>query len=163
MVVLRYAFALALACWLGGMVVLAAVVAPSTFAVLQAREPDGAGRMLAGAVFGETLRRFHLLSYAAGAVLLVSLAGMAVAGARPAALAPRLAIAGAMLAIALVSGTVISPRVERIRQQVPGSVASLPVHDPRRIEFGRLHALSTGLMLVNIVGGLVLLYWEARG
>jgi len=161
MVVLRYAFALALACWLGGMVLLGAVVAPSTFSVLEARDAN-AGRVLAGAVFGETLRRFHVVSYIAGAVLLASLAGMAMAGSRPAALGARLAVAALMLALALVSGTVITRRIERLQQQIPGAVAALPADDPRRIEFGRWHALSTGLMLVNIAGGLVLLYWEAR-
>ncbi len=161
MVVFRYAFALALACWLGGMVVLGAIVAPSTFGVLQARQPT-TGRMLAGAVFGETLRRFHLVSYAAGAVLLGSLAGMALTGARPAAFGARLAIAAVMLVLALVSGTVVSRRIERVQQQIQGPVASLSADDPRRVEFGRLHAMSTGLMLVNIAGGLVLLYWQAR-
>src|SRR5262245_56119175 len=48
---LRYVYILALATWLGGMVVLGAVVAPATFQVLQASAPAG-GRLLGGAVFG---------------------------------------------------------------------------------------------------------------
>lgn len=161
MVVLRYVFALGLACWLGGMVILAAVVAPATFGVLQSREGT-AGRVLAGAVFGETLRRFHVVAWVSGAVLLGSLVGMGLIGGRPPALGIRLAIVAAMLALALVSGTVISRRVERLQRAVAGSMAELPADDARRVEFGRLHAVSTALMLVNIAGGLVLLYWEAR-
>ena len=67
-----------------------------------------------------------------------------------------------MLALTLVSGTVISRRIERGRAAIGGSVASLATGDPRRAEFGRLHGPSTGLMLVSIAGGLLLLYWEAR-
>ena len=87
---------------------------------------------------------------------------MALSGGRPAGFAVRLGIVSAMLAIAIVSGTLVRGRVERVQQSVAGSVSSLPPDDPRRVEFERLHALSTGLMLVNIAGGLVLLVWNAR-
>src|SRR5687768_17124390 len=58
MLALRYVYVLALVVWLGGMVLLGAVVAPATFQVLQSIEPI-AGRALAGEVFGVTLARFH--------------------------------------------------------------------------------------------------------
>jgi hypothetical protein len=32
----------------------------------------------------------------------------------------------------------------------------------RRIRFDALHQLSTRLMMINVAGALVLLYWEAR-
>jgi hypothetical protein len=38
----------------------------------------------------------------------------------------------------------------------------LPAHDARRVRFDELHQLSIQLMIVNIVGALALLYWEAR-
>jgi hypothetical protein len=41
-------------------------------------------------------------------------------------------------------------------------VASLAPSDPRRVAFGRLHGVSTALMGVGILGGLVLCYWETR-
>ena len=40
MLVLRYAYLLALVVWLGGMVVLGAIVAPALFQVLPIREPE---------------------------------------------------------------------------------------------------------------------------
>ena len=46
--------------------------------------------------------------------------------------------------------------------QVPGPMNQLPDTDPRRIRFDRLHATSTALMTVNIMLGLILLYWYAR-
>jgi hypothetical protein len=86
---------------------------------------------------------------------------MAALGGRPAALPARLAIGSVMLALAIVSGTVVSRRIEGPQRAIGGPVSSLPVADVRRAEFGRLHGLSSGLMLINMAGGLLLLYWEA--
>jgi hypothetical protein len=163
MLVLRYAHLLALVVWLGGMVILGAIVAPTVFQVLPMREPE-AGRLLAGAVFGAALGRFHYVAYACGAVLLVTLILMAVLGPRPAQFAVRSALAAIMLGIAVYSGVVVLGSVERLQREIGLTVApsTLPDGDARRVRFDQLHALSTRLMLVNIVGALVLLYWEAR-
>ena len=163
MLVLRYAYLLALVVWLGGMVVLGAIVAPTVFQVLQARDPD-AGRLLAGAVFGAALGRFHVVAYACGATLIVTLILMAVLGPRPAQFALRTTLAGIMLGIAVYSGVVVLGSVNRLQQEIGVHVApsSLPAGDARRGRFDRLHLLSTRLMMVNLVGALVLLYWEAR-
>ena len=40
--------------------------------------------------------------------------------------------------------------------------SSLPAGDPRRVEFGRLHGLSTGIQLVPLLGGLLLLFFEMK-
>jgi putative copper export protein len=159
-ILLRYIHALALAVWLGGMLVTGALVAPATFDVLQGRDPL-AGRVAAGAVFGEVLRRLHLVAYAAGGTLIVTLVGMALVGPRPSSFSLRLAIAGAMLAVALTSGVAVSGRIASLQHQIAGPVSALQDGDPRRGAFGRLHAISTALMVVNVVGGLALLYWEA--
>ena len=161
MLALRYVYVLALVVWLGGMVVLGALVAPTTFEVLQASEPV-TGRALAGDLFGALLARFHYVAYAAGAVLLVSLAVMAVLGPRPAHYAVRSAIIALMLGVALYSGFIVLRRVEAIQLEVGRLPSQLPADDARRTEFDALHLLSTRLMMFNIVGALVLLYWEAR-
>jgi uncharacterized membrane protein len=158
---LRYVYVLALAVWLGGMVILGAVVAPTTFEVLQASEP-ATGRLLGGAVFGAVLARFHLVAYGAGALALLALAAMALLGPRPRGFAVRSGIVGVMLLIALYSGFVVLREVDAIQQEVGGLPLSLPAHDVRRVRFDELHQLSTQLMIVNIVGALALLYWEAR-
>jgi hypothetical protein len=163
MLAVRYAYVLALVVWLGGMVVLGVLVAPSVFQVLQARAPE-AGRILAGAVFGTILARFHLLAYLCGAVILASLLVMAVLGPRPASFAIRTAIVVVMLSIAGYSGFVVLGSVERLQQEIGAEVSpsSLPAADGRRIRFDQLHQLSTRLMMINMLGALVLLYWEAR-
>ena len=82
---------LALAFWIGGLVVLGAIAAPSVFDVLAARHVPLTVAMLAGAIFGEMLRRFHLLSYGCGAILLGSLLarGRAWSATRPVRAPPR--------------------------------------------------------------------------
>jgi uncharacterized membrane protein len=163
MIVLRYAYVLALVVWLGGMVVLGSVVAPTVFQVLQAKSPE-AGRILAGAVFGTALDRFHYVAYACGGVILVTLIIMAVLGPRPAAFAVRTAMVSAMLGIALYSGFVVLRSVDHLQHEIGLDVSpsSLPADDARRVRFDQLHVLSTRLMMINMLGALVLLYWEAR-
>jgi uncharacterized membrane protein len=158
---LRYGYVLALVVWLGGMVVLGAVVAPATFQVLQASAP-ATGRELGGAVFTAILERFQYIAYGAGAVLLLTLAAMALLGPRPKGLAARLALATAMLAVALYSGLVVLRGADAIRREVGGLPSRLAEGDARRVRFDELHLLSTRLMMVNIVGALALLVWEAR-
>jgi uncharacterized membrane protein len=161
MLLLRYVYVLALVIWLGGMVALGALVAPTTFEVLQTREP-ASGRALAGEVFGQTIARFHYVEYGAGALLVVALVTMRLLGPRPAAFGARTLIAAGMLATALYSGLVVLRRIDAIQQDVGGLASRLPASDPRRLRFDELHQLSTRLMLATMAGALVLLYWEAR-
>jgi uncharacterized protein DUF4149 len=161
MLALRYAALLMLVIWIGGLLVLGAIAAPSTFDVLASRQtPDG--RLLAGAVFGEMLRRFHLVSYAAGTLLLGTLVLRRILGPRPRRFAWRAGIATLMLAAAAFSGLVVSARIARVQQQIGAAPSSLPVTDPRRVEFGRLHGLSTAVQLIPLLGGLMLIYWEIK-
>lgn len=156
----RYVYVLALVVWLGGMILLGAIVAPATFQVLQASAPD-TGRALAGELFGVVLARFHYLAYGAGALLLTTMAAMALLGPRPRAFAARCAIVATMLGVALYSGIVVLGQVDAIQRDVGVLPSTLPAADPRRIRFDELHTLSTRLMTVNIIAALVLLYWEA--
>jgi uncharacterized membrane protein len=158
---LRYAYILALVVWLGGMILLGAVVAPTIFQVLQSADPES-GRALAGAAFGVMLSRFHLVAYAAGAVLLVTLAAMALLGPRPSGFAFRVGLTTVMLAVALYSGIVVLGNVAQIQQEVGGLPSRLPAGDARRVRFDALHVLSTRLMMLNVGLALALLFWEAR-
>jgi hypothetical protein len=162
MLALRYVYVLALVVWLGGMLVLGALVAPTIFQVLQASAPES-GRALAGEAFGSLLARFHYVAYGAGTLMLAALAAMAILGPRPRAFAVRCAITAGMLAVALYSGLVVLTTVDAIQRDVGSLPSRLPAGDARRVRFDELHVLSTRLMMVNIAGALALLYWEARG
>lgn len=158
---LRLTYLLALAVWLGGAIVLGAAAAPAVFGTLTAQLP-GAGGAMAGAVFGAVLRRFHLLAFVCGALMLASLVGRALVGPRPRPYAARLALIGAMLVLAALVRWPLGRAIERVQLQAPGGIHALPGPDPRRARFERLHGWSNALMLINAAGGMLLLLLEAR-
>src|SRR5262245_21517131 len=163
MVALRYIYVLALVVWLGGMITIGSVVAPAVFSSLEQTSTDeGAGRAHAATVVGEVLRQFHLVSYGAGIVLGATLVTMKLIGPRPVGSGAGLTIVGLMLTAILVSGLLVDRRIADLRTAIGQPVSALPAGDPRRAAFGRLHAFSTSLMGVAIVGGLLLCYWETR-
>ncbi len=161
MLALRFAGLLALAVWFGGLVALGAIAAPAIFDVVSLRQVTD-GRVLSGAIFGEILRRFHLVAYGCAVVVIGGLIARAVLGPRPRRFAARVAIAGIMLAATLYSGLIVSSRIEQLRADIGGAPSNLDATDPRRIAFGQLHGQSTALQLVTMVGGLILLVFEAR-
>lgn len=161
MFALRFAALLAIALWIGGLVVLGGIAAPAIFEALAARGVADS-RVLGGAVFGEVLRRFQLVSYICAAVVFVSLLLRAVLGPRPAYFGIRFAIFALMLTATLYSGIVLSRQIEDARTAAGGAPSALAENDPRRVAFGRLHAWSALIQLVPIVGGLALFFWEVR-
>jgi hypothetical protein len=158
---LRYLYVLALVVWVGGMVIAGLVVAPTTFNVLEAWEP-ATGRVLAGRVFGAVLQQVHLIGYVAPVVMFVVLTILRMLGPRPSHYGIRVGLLGVMLGCMLYSGRVLTPRIDQLQWQVSGPMNQLDSADPRRVEFDRLHGLSTSLVMVTMVGGLVLLGWETR-
>jgi hypothetical protein len=157
MIALRYVYVLALVVWVGGALTIGGVVAPSVFAVL-----DGTDTRLAATLVGEVLRRFHHVTYAAGAILLSTLILMKVVGPRPRGFGIRLGLVGAMLGFTLAAGLWIDPWIAGMRAEIGVPVRTLAADDARRVRFGQLHGLSTALMAATAVGGLVLCYWETR-
>jgi hypothetical protein len=87
----------------------------------------------------------------------------AILGPRPRRFAWRAAVATLMLATTAYAGIVVAGRIREIQREIRVPPSSLPVDDPRRIEFGRLHGESTSLQLVPLIGGLALMYWELKG
>ena len=160
MVFFRFAGLLALALWMGGLATLGTMTAPALFDVLSARDPTS-GRELAGTVFGSIFERFQYASWVAGAVLLLSLCGRAALGPRPRRFGVRMWIASGMLAASVAVVVLVNPRVERLRSGTSNSIASLPEGDPIRVEFGRWHAVSTGLVMFTLAAGVGLLWMEA--
>jgi hypothetical protein len=116
--------------------------------------------VLAGSLFGEILRRFHTVAYVCGGAILLSMIARAVLGPRPRFFAIRAGITTLMLAAAVYSGTVLTGRIEGLRQEIGAAPSSLGEDDPRRVAFRRLHERSTVLQLVPLVGGLALLVGE---
>ena len=145
---LRYLMMLSLAVWLGGIVFFGAVMAPALFSILPKRE-------LAGAVVTRTLGGLHWIGIIAAVLFLACsfLATRTVAG--------RDGLVIAMLALTLVSQFGVSRRMQVLRADMMEIDAVAPT-DPRRVEFNRLHRISTGLEQAVLVMGLVVLWTVAR-
>jgi uncharacterized membrane protein len=161
MLALRYVALLTLVVWVGGLIALGGIAAPAAFDVLGAQQAAG-GRLLAGAVFGEVLRRFSFVSYAAGVILLGTLVVRAILGPRPRRFAWRAVVVLLMLAATAYAAIVVAGHIHQLQLAMGVAPSSLPVTDPRRIEFGRLHGLSTSLQLVPLLGGFALIFWELK-
>ena len=161
MIGLRVASLILLAFWVGGLAALGFVAAPAIFATLEQADPTG-GRTLAGMVFGAVFSRFQYISLAIGGVLIGLLILRALLGPRPLRLAWRVWTVAAMLGFTIATAFYIAPRIDRLRQETTGTMAALPDTDPRKAEFGRLHGISNILMLATLLGGVGLIWMEAR-
>jgi hypothetical protein len=161
MAVLRFLAQTVLAVWVGGLTVLGGIAAPVLFRVLEARDPI-VGRELSGVVFGEIVRVFLSASIVCGMLMIVLLALRAALGPRPRRVGVRLWTVVAMIVFSAGTLTMLVPRIDGIRRAVPGPIARLAPADPRRIDFGRLHAMSNALMLATLFGGLGLVWFEAQ-
>ena len=162
MSVVRFVSLLALVIWLGGMIVLGAIVAPATFGVLQSHDP-ATGRVLAGALFGDILRRFYLLSYVCGAVMLVCLLTMKVAGrGADGAFCRARHSSWPCWRSRRTPAIPVAREIAALQARVAGPMNSLPASDPVRTRFDTLHTLSTRLMTADIALGLVLLSWYLK-
>ena len=161
MLVLRYVALLALVVWVGGLVALGAIAAPATFDVMAARQIAD-GRLLAGAIFGEILHRFFVASLTAAAVIFGSLALRRILGPKPRHFGWRAGVLVLMIGATVYAGVVVAGRIAALQSSIGVAPSSLPSSDPRRIEFGRLHATSSALQLVPLLGGLALIFWELK-
>lgn len=149
------------ALWIGGLAALGGVAAPAVFAVLQTHDPV-AGRTLAGEVFGAVLLRYQYLLWMTGGLQLILLAARTRLGRRPRRHTLQFAILVGMLAVSSYTALAIAPRIDRIRQSSPTTMAMLPDTDPVKREFGMLHGLSNGLLALAFAGALVMFWCDTN-
>ena len=131
---------LLLSAWLGAATLFSAVVAPAAFAALPTRT-------LAGALVGRVLPVVFIAGIVAAVVTLVLDRGH---GGR----LPRVRRA-AVIAMALACGAAqfgVAPRIERVRSQIDRPIEQLAEGDPRRVAFGRLHAISVAWLGLAMLG-----------
>jgi hypothetical protein len=132
-----------LAAWLGAALLVALAVAPAAFAVLPTRT-------LAGALVGRVLPVVFWSGMAVGLVV------AAIGWSMPNRVWRTSAALGLVVACAAAQ-LVVAPRIERVRAQIGGAVDALDPSDPRRLAFGRLHAMSVAWMGVGGIAALVAL------
>lgn len=131
-----------LALWLGAAVFFSAVVAPSAFAALPSRE-------LAGALVGRVL---PVLFLTGGTIGVVALALEAVARRRKRQ-SIRIAMLGIVTLACAIAQLGVAPRIDALRSQLSGPLASLPADAPQRVAFGRLHMASVAWLGAAMLAG----------
>jgi MFS family permease len=137
--------------WLGGAVLFAASVAPSLFATLPTRT-------LAGAVVGRVLPAIFYSG------MLVGLATAVLDWQARGEWTWRSGATGGLLILVscAVAQFVVSPRIDRVRESIGGAIEDLAAGDPRRAEFGKLHAVSVGWLGVAMLCAAIVAVMAAR-
>ncbi|HLX84160.1 MAG TPA: DUF4149 domain-containing protein [Terriglobales bacterium] len=161
MSILRFLMLLSLVVWIGGLIFFAFVLAPTVFSpgLLPTRH-------MAGSIVGRSLDLLHYMAIAAGIIFLASsmlYSRMLSGSARPMALRHVLIVL--MLVLTLISQFGVSPKMHAIRAEVSvneGVIDDLPVDNPLRREFDRLHVWSEKLEEAILLLGLVAVYTTAQ-
>lgn len=151
----RFLELLALGLWLGGMVFFAFIFAPAAFAALPTREQ-------AGNLVGLLLPRLYLLGTLCAAAYLVGLLWeQRLTGAGLRSLLLPVALVVVALLIILYSHYGLGERLAALRAEMTstfGSVDATPRDHALRVAFGRLHGLSTLLLLTVQILVLALMF-----
>jgi len=157
MAFLRFLMLLALVVWLGGLIFFAFVVAPTVFSpgLLPTRH-------LAGEIVGRSLGTLHWMGIVSGIVFLITSAiynRMTVGSARP--LAGRHLLIALMLLLTVISQFAISPKMHALRAEA-GIIDNIPLDNPVRMEFDRMHVWSEKFEEGVLLLGLAALFLTAR-
>jgi len=144
---------LSLVVWLGGLIFLAFVEAPTVFSpgLLPTRH-------MAGSIVGRSLDVLHYMAIVSGIVFLITsmlYSRMSAGTARP--LAARHLLIALMLLLTVISQFAISPKMHALRAEV-GVIDNVPPDNPLRMEFDRLHIWSEKFEEAVLLLGLVALY-----
>ena len=147
---------LSLVVWLGGLIFFAFVEAPTVF--MSGLLPT---RHMAGSIVGRSLDLLHYMAIASGAVFLITSATYSrITTGSAHFLAGRHIVIVLMLLLTVVSQFAISPRMHSIRKEV-GVIDNVPLDNPLRAEFDRLHVWSEKFEKGVFVLGLIALYLTA--
>jgi len=117
---------------------------------------------MAGTIVGRSLDLLHFMGIVSGIVFLIASMfynRMATGRARP--LAARHLLIALMLLLTAISQFTISPRMHALRAEV-GVIDNVPLDNPLRMEFDRLHVWSENYEKAVLLLGLVALYTTAQ-
>ena len=157
MAILRFLMLLSLVVWLGGLIFFAFVVAPTVFSpgLLPTRH-------LAGEIVSRSLGALHWMGIVSGLVFLITSAiynRLTVGTARP--LTARHLLIVLMLLLTVISQFAITPKMHSLRAQA-GVIDDVPLNDPLRMEFDRVHVWSEKFEEGVFFLGLAALFVTAR-
>ena len=151
---LRFLMILSLVVWVGGIIFLSFVEAPTAFRVAPTRH-------MAGTVVGASLSILHWIGIFSGVIFLGSsmlYSSLTTCSARP--LSARHVLVFAMLLLTIVSQFGVSTRMASLRTSFQDIDTVAPT-DPGRIEFESLHKWSVRLEVGVLLLGLATIYLAA--
>jgi uncharacterized membrane protein len=149
-------FVTALGIWVGGMVVLGFIVAPTVFKTVPSR-------LQAGTIFGAILERFGPLQIGLAVVCLVSLIALRLLGGLPnRAAIIRFGGVALMLILVLLSHCYLAPAIVREREAIV-NFDSTPSGTPQKAAFDRLHRASVRLAVATLAIGVGVLVCSGLG
>ncbi|MGA8298425.1 MAG: DUF4149 domain-containing protein [Terriglobales bacterium] len=154
---LRFLMLLALVIWIGGIIFLAFVEAPTAFSpgLLPTRH-------MAGSIVGHSLDLLHKMGIISGIVFLVaSMAYCRMTAGRARPLALRHLLIVLMLILTSISQFAISPKMHALRAQAV-VIDNLALNDPVRAEFDRLHVWSEDFESAVLLLGLIAIFRTAQ-
>lgn len=139
---------LSLIVWMGGLIFLSFVLAPTAFAVIPTRH-------MAGTVVGRSLTTLHWMGIISGVIFLIaSLIYSRLTTGTPHPFAARNVLIVLMLILTLISQFGITPRMVALRNSMV-LIDSVPLNDPARVAFDALHVWSvrveSGVLLLALV------------
>ena len=155
MSILRFLMFLSLIVWVGGIIFLSFVEAPTAFSQLPSRH-------MAGTVVGHSLGILHWMGLFSGIVFLGSsllLSSLTTGSAKPFAVRHILVVG--MLLLTAISQFGISPKMAALRAGFV-DIDTVPPNDPGRMQFNSLHVWSVRLEVAVLVLGIAAVYCTSR-
>jgi hypothetical protein len=160
---LRTLILVALVVWVGGLLFFGAVVAPVAFESLLPMFPDPAvGLNVAGTMVRDTLTHLHDIGLFCGAILLLLFIVERVTHATRRSIGPPILLTAVMMGLTAYSEFSVIPRMETLRLQAGAAMADPASTNPARLDFNRLHNVSTSLEGIVLLCGIGLIVLYAR-
>lgn len=163
MAFLTYTRLLLLAVWLGAALFFSAVVAPSVFAALRALAVPNVGE-IAGTIVTRTLAVINVTGFVIGLVgLATGLVSKKVFGQRTGVLEFI-----SLIVLAITTGVghwIVAAKMRTLRLAMALPIDQVPIDDPRRLAFNRLHGYSVTALSIAMIAALVsfaLIAYRAR-
>lgn len=151
MAFLRFLIVLSLVVWVGGIIFLSFVEAPTAFRVAPTRH-------MAGSVVGASLSILHWIGLFSGVVFLGSsmlASSLTTGSARP--FAARHLLVFGMLLLTIISQFGVSPQMASLRASF-GDIDTVAATDPARVQFESLHKWSVRLEVGVLLLGLAAVF-----
>ncbi len=149
--------------WVGGLLFFGAVVAPVAFGSVMPMLGDPAvGLQVAGTMVRISLMRLHDIGLICGVILLLLVVVEKAGRMSRRSIRPQLLLLALMLGLTAYSQFSVIPRMDSLRIQAGPAMDNPDATDPAKVDFNRLHTLSTRLEGVVLLCGLGLIVLYAR-